>query len=201
MESVIVPLGDSCSVAHALQTIGIRKFALPFDWVRIANLSDITRIINNKFDQYIESCVKTVEVSSKFPIFDDDFNNSLIKNNCVMRNKYGVKFYHDDFAENCVDKYKRRINRFFEILNCTNRVIFIRDESKMKNISNEMINEFCDCIIKINPNLVFIIKVIIHNPKNKQIDIRTNERVVVINDTLPYGSWTRPNVDFESLLY
>jgi len=51
MEFEYVPLGNSCSPAAAVQTLEIRKFALPFDWV-MSTYNGICQCINEDFKNF-----------------------------------------------------------------------------------------------------------------------------------------------------
>lgn len=202
MSTVYISLGCACGVAYQLQKLKIRKYAFPFDWLRVNSLHDITNAIMNNFDEFLK--VDETEISNKFSIINDDFveNNSKSR---VMINKYGMKFYHDfdadnDNYESVYEKYQRRISRFIEIIKSSEKICFIRDEINMNKISIDQIEKFFNYVKKFNEYVKLI--VILHNPKNKKSDILkyNNENVIIINDVKPFGDWTRPNIDLGKYL-
>ncbi|ARF10086.1 putative papain-like cysteine peptidase [Indivirus ILV1] len=193
-----IPLGSACSIAYQLQKLGLRKCAFPFDWLRIDRLCDITEAIKNEFCNFLK--LDEVEISEKFSIIDDDFieNNKKSK---IMKNKYGMKFYHDFDAnvndyKDVYEKYNRRIVRFIEIVKSPTEICFVRDEIYMNKINVDQVEKFIEYIKQFNKNIKLII--IIHNPKNKKSDIfeYKNKNVIIINDINPFGDWKRPNVEW-----
>lgn len=204
-----ISLGSDCSVAYQLQKLGVRKCAYPFDWIRAPNINNITNIINSSFDGYVTSVTKINE-SSKFQLIDDNFNceaNSNNNNNTiVMRNKYGIIFYHDfgiDYdIDNISKKYDRRTNRFIELIMSDKKLCFIRYEKKYNNVKHEEILYFIDTIKKINQNAKIYVIIIVHNPKNKCISVESNnsEHIYVFNDTNHFDCWMRNNIDWQTII-
>ncbi len=208
---IYIPLGSICSVAFNLQNLKLRDFALPFDWVKIEKLDYISDVLENNFKDFLN--VRQISESQKFPIFYDNYNditpnsNNTSQLSKIMINQYKIKFYHD-FCEHSnqqsnkeiKEKYNRRIERLYDLLNGKYEIYFIRDEIKYKNIDNQEINRFINVLLKINSNLNYKIIIILHNPKNKQLQFSEINNVKIINDTNPFGSWKRENFDWNSLL-
>lgn len=204
---IFIPLGSICSVSYNLQLLKLRKYALPFDWLKIDKLDYISDIIENKFQDFLN--VEEISQSTKFPIFLDEYKTEykIIENkeiSKIMINKYNMKFYHD-FSQNynieeIKEKYNRRIERFYDLLNINqqNTIYFIRDEIKY-NIDYKQIQRFQEILHKINNNLNYKIIVIIHNPKNKIINLSDTNNLQIINDTDKFTNWKRLNIDWISL--
>jgi len=205
---IYISLGGSCSVAYQLQNLGLRKEAYPFDWVTTPSLGTVINLFENNFDGFLDTAVQT-SVSDKFHISDDDDfpsdNNKINKQSIIMKNKYGVAFYHD-FYENCnVDeikkKYQRRVDRLYELIKSDCEICFVRDELKINNIKTSEIEKFIEVILGINKNAKFKIVIVVHNPNNKKSDIFNylNERVKIVNDVGKFGSWVRDGVDWKGV--
>lgn len=203
---MFVSLGSSCSVGYQLQQNHKRDSAYPFDWVRTDDLEMITSAIENNFIEFISSVQKVTE-SDKFPISTtDDFpDNNSNQKSIVMRNKYGIRFYHDfkdekDY-EDVILKYQRRIDRFIELIKSNKTIYFVRDELKPNNISQKKINEFINSINKINKDCNFKLIIIIHNPNQRDLEFfkLTIDNVRIINDKEKFGDWKRPNFDWNDL--
>lgn len=196
MSTIYIPLGSACGLAYQLQNKGLRICSFPFDWLRIDNLRQISNCLKDKFNQFLE--LKTVDESTKFPVFDDDqfpieYNPEM---SIIKENIYGMKFYHDFKKSTQLSdvyiKYKRRIDRFYEALLNANSIVFIRDELKPNKLSSQDILEFINVIksiCKIGIELV----IVINNPRNKIYPVHNIEldNVRIINDVSKYQNWQR----------
>jgi hypothetical protein len=204
-----ISLGGSCSVAYQLQINKLRDKAYPFDWVRIS-FNSVLKLLENNFNNFFNySDYEIIRETNKFPyIKGDNFIDNKDSNYIVKHNYYNIKFYHDfiknknieDQFNNFTLKYKKRIHRLFEIIKSNNKIIFIRDELKVNSITNDNIKTFNLLIHKINPLLDYKFILIIHNPKNKIINIKTNNKIKIINDTKLFEDWKRPNIKWKEIL-
>ena len=71
MSKIFIPLGNSCSIAYNLKLLKLRTCAFPFDWVRIANFNNVTKLIQNKFYGFLDSKnFKFKEFSDKFIVME-----------------------------------------------------------------------------------------------------------------------------------
>ena len=197
-----IPIGDACGISYQLQKYGLRRYALPFDWLKIKRLSDITKIINNNFSDFTD--FRKDGTSTCFPYLNtDNFDSDGLKQTFKAVNSYGVISYHDftsniDFEEqisNIKEKYNRRINRFYEIIRSNKKIVFIRDEGNPKQSMNNDIIEFIGTIKKINESINFNIIIICR----KNIPNIKIPNVTIIHDKNEFIDWTRPNIDWESI--
>jgi len=51
---VIVSLGSACNPAMELKRLNLRTFAGPLDWSVALSLSDVNRLLKNKFNGFME---------------------------------------------------------------------------------------------------------------------------------------------------
>jgi hypothetical protein len=202
MNPIFIPIGDSCSVARQLELYDLRRFAFPFDWLRIKRLSTITKIINNKFEGFAD--FKQCNETTSFPFLEtDDFNPDAPKRTFKATNRYGVLSFHDfssdkpfiDQLPSIQQKYQRRIDRFYETLRSSDQIIFIRDELNPDKLTEDDVKEFIRVIKQINPNLQFSIRIVCHKSL-PNIQIPT---VSLIHDTNEFEIWTRPNVNWPTV--
>jgi len=140
MDSVVyVSLGYDCSVAYQLNKLGLRKFALPFDWIRIKNIDDIKDILLNDFQFFVDKeYLEIKNTSNKFFFIGEDEKIIKTETQIVKHKKYNILFPHDLALEYGIEfmisKYIRRINRFRElILDDSIKKIFIRITNKIEN--------------------------------------------------------------------
>lgn len=128
-EFVAIPFGHRCTSALACKYANIRNFSLPFDWTIPLFPKKIQKVLENNFDNFIPDVHKN-----------------------IFRNKYDIGLAH--FNENIdegIEEYKRRINRFNNIINQPKKIYFVyinedyfynadyRKESFNDNIFNEML--------------------------------------------------------------
>src|SRR5439155_21652147 len=106
---------------------------------------------NSFTNQYGGENIKLGDIDSLLNYLKTAYNQELPY---IMENKYGIKFYHD-FNENynileIINKYQRRIKRFFDLIKTGQNIIFIRDEIKMNNITIDQVENFISIIKNLN---------------------------------------------------
>jgi hypothetical protein len=110
-EATIIPIGCDCHPAYVLQSMGLRGYSLPFDWLNMDPLKS--------FD-YVSDCV-----SNEFV----DFMNNLKINErgfYISNNYPFVEFMHEKnlLSIDSQSKFNRRIVRFIDLI-VSERVLFI----------------------------------------------------------------------------
>jgi hypothetical protein len=95
-QSEFVSLGGFCGVSSALGSLGLRKAAQPFDWVRSSS-EGVLQCIETDFRDFLS--FKTTRMDSGHKVFEDT---------C-----WGGSFWHHDIEEPTTrDQFSRRIERF-----------------------------------------------------------------------------------------
>ena len=127
----IITLGYDCSPAQALIFLGLRKFALPFDW-NISSVASLERCFQDKFSmfhknlRYNSNKTRLIdhygfEFPHDYPLMKDVVDCSLSSE--VVKNTI-VDNWSDYHSEVCV-KYQRRIDRFLNIMNDSKPIIVL----------------------------------------------------------------------------
>lgn len=178
----IVPFGHRCASALACKCAGIRKFSLPFDWCIPLFPNKIQKVLENNFDDFIP----------------DVYNG-------IFTNKYGFSLEHFNPDINSgVKEYKRRIERFNDIINQTKKIYFVyinedylyddsyRQDEFNDNIFNEMLElekYIKDKYMNIDFNIFFF--------NFKQHNIPKNSNIVnfVLHCTNLYDNDTESHFD------
>lgn len=127
-----ISLGYFCSVASELEKFGLRKESSPFDWV-ISDFEGVIMAIKNDFLNYL----------------DYDYLSQCALNHEIYKNtKYNIMFVHDfdryiplkKQLPKVLDKYNRRISRFYEsIKKPTLFIRYISDEESVNGVSKELL--------------------------------------------------------------
>ena len=166
----IIPFGHRCTSALACKYANVRKFSLPFDWNVPLFPTKILKVLQNNFDDFIP----------------DVYNN-------IFTNKYGILLAHfNSNINNGVEEYKRRIDRFNDIINQNKKIYFLyinedylynhhyRENVFNDNIFNEMLeleNFIKNNYIDINYNILYF------NFKNHNIPTNSNIINIVLHST------------------
>ncbi|SDX96998.1 DUF1796 family putative cysteine peptidase [Paenibacillus sp. CF384] len=127
----IYSLGDLCLPAIQMELNEIRPFAGPLDWMQSQNLSDVTRLLRNRFARFMD--YSHLEVISK----------ASEKLYYVKETEYNVYSNHDFYTHNNFPpelnaypevkaKYDRRVARFLEKAALSDHILFIRTEATME---------------------------------------------------------------------
>lgn len=100
---LIIPLGSDCHSAYMLNSLYLRKNSLPFDWLNINPIKTfeyVTENINDRFENFLK-------------------NPKLNDRGYFISEKYPYsEFMHEKNvnSEETINKFKRRIDRFLNIL-------------------------------------------------------------------------------------
>jgi len=172
----IIPFGHRCSSALACKYANIRKFSLPFDWTIPLFPNKIQKVLENNFEDFIPD------------VYNDNFFNY----------KYGFLLAHfNPNINDGVEEYKRRIDRFNDIINQPKKLYFVyinedylydnsyRGDEFNDNIFNEMLEleKFIkDKYINIDYNILYF------NFKCHNIPTNSNIINIVLHTTNLYNT-------------
>jgi hypothetical protein len=139
IEKIYIPITFDCSGANTLRDKNLRIEAYPFDW-NIKTIDSIYNIINNDFIDLFSN--EFLIYSKKSFKHKYDNNNNDYKDLIPVFNiKYNILFVHDFNIEDNFDiifnKYKKRIDRFINIINNYDNIIFIYD-NRYELVSNSI---------------------------------------------------------------
>lgn len=167
----IVSLGSNCCPGLSLRILNKKKETYPFDWVR-SNSKIIYDVLNDSGDKY--TTFNQNNISSEYYVKNihlythPKFVNSHI-------NFYGQHFTHytNITTHELIIKFKRFLQRFFELLNSNKHVLFLHSNEEFiyhkKSRDNKA--ELYEYLCKINdiievkyPNLTFdIVNIDVNN--------------------------------------
>jgi hypothetical protein len=170
-----IPFGHRCSSALACKYANIRKFSLPFDWNAGLFPNKIQKTLENNFEDFIPNVYKG-----------------------IFYNKYDILLAHfNSNRTEGVEEYKRRIDRFNDIINHPKKIYFIYiNEDYLYNTSNRP-DEFNDNIFNEMLELEKFMKykyinidynILYFNFKQNSIPINSNIINIVLHSTNLYDT-------------
>jgi len=191
---VYISLGSTCSIVYNLKRLELRTKAYPFDWIRILNLNKITELINNNFDKFLDiDNFEFKEYSDKFMI-DGEYGSYIYSNDyCNFYHEFNKPINECDVDE-FINKYQRRINRFMDLLNSDEEIIFVREELRKVNINK--INNFINSIQNVNPNINFKLVII----SNYEIDYEIDNVIFHYSDK-KIDTWMRYELEWYKIFF
>ncbi|MBD3860533.1 peptidase [Bacillus sp. 28A-2] len=165
----IYSLGDLCLAALQLRKNNLRPFAGPLDWMSSPSLPNVSRLLKNRFEGYMDK-------SNLIPSGYSKGVDSLEPHLCLTDMEYQIVSSHDFKAsENTFSnlstypevkaKFDRRIKRFLEMLSTGKRILFIRTEGafdevlELETVISELIkNDFAILLVNHTDTKVLVEK-------------------------------------------
>ena len=145
---IIYSIGRDCACATYMIKAKLRSCSGPFDWLTNAGFEDRFDLLINNFKDFMN--ISDFEFLPKDPNVFNDPKCDYYKNN-----KTNFFYYHDfpigvPFNEvfySIAEKYNRRIQRFYEKINKSNKVLLIwfsHYHNTPDNVVLTLCNKFCE---------------------------------------------------------
>ncbi|MCM3197170.1 DUF1796 family putative cysteine peptidase [Priestia megaterium] len=134
----IFSLGDLCLASIQLRKNNLRPFAGPLDWMSSPSLSSVNRLLQNRFEGFME-------LSNLNPTGYSTGVDSTDPFLVVVDKNYGIVSSHDFKAdENTLThlvtypevkkKLNKRIQRFLDKMSTSQRILFVRTEATFSEV-------------------------------------------------------------------
>lgn len=168
----IINLGNNCVIALILNLLNLRIESLPFDWIIVDTFKNLINIFEDNFNNFINLDllkIKTKGVMANPEIFKNTSVKTEPTNNYINK-KFNIEFMHDfpsnkdinEVYSDIYNKYKRRIERMFNILRGDELITFIL---YYPDLSNDKILKFKEILKNINLNMKYNLCLITNNKK------------------------------------
>nr|WP_267490838.1 DUF1796 family putative cysteine peptidase [Paenibacillus monticola] len=170
---LIVSLGASCAPAVNMKRWNLRKFSMPLDWMVSISLTDVNRLLQNKFQNFMEFDNLSVQEDTHYfldeglPIFVDRTETAVVKSYFIKDTLYNITSVHDfPIIEGTnwtmtYPSYKAkldlRIKRFWDRLTNSKNTLFIRWSAdyeqavELQSILSHLLNKNNFTVIILNP--------------------------------------------------
>lgn len=164
---LIVSLGGLCQVTNQIKRHHLRTFSGPLDWFYYPSLSDVNRLLQNRFEKFMKLENMVIEGSESYGLIESEFDNQTKwaeRITYCIKDTYYNCFSMHDFPINSEKDWKStypsfksklgtRINRFLEKINSSESILFIRiwgnrDEAvELQNVLSEITNKDFNILI------------------------------------------------------
>ncbi|WP_238546313.1 DUF1796 family putative cysteine peptidase [Paenibacillus sp. TCA20] len=137
---LIVSLGISCAPAIQLRRHNLRRISLPLDWMISTRLSDVNRLLQHRYQGFME--MNNLQVLEDTHIMLEDGNpvfhdrGGLVESYMIKDTLYNIISVHDFplvpgqhwsvLYPEYKEKLQRRIQRFYDKLAGSSSTLFIR---------------------------------------------------------------------------
>lgn len=74
---VIVSLGGLCQVTNQIKRHNLRTFSGPLDWFYYPSLSDVNRLLQNRFKKFMKLENMVIEGSESYGLIESEFDNQI----------------------------------------------------------------------------------------------------------------------------
>jgi len=122
----VFSLGVNCIVSIQMENYGLRKFSGVIDWMSSGNLSDVNRMLENRFaDFMLAPNLKILDPDGSgknFMVEDELYRIVSVHDFPIRLNPGGQLLTYPDFR----DKIQRRIDRLLYKMATSSRILFIR---------------------------------------------------------------------------
>lgn len=127
----IFSLGDLCLTSIQLEKNRLRPFSGVLDWMASPNLSDVNRLLRNRFIGFMDfPNLRAFEQNESFVIVSDDAYH-IVSNHDFSTDKNTLTHLAD--YSKVKEKYDRRIQRFLNKLETSKRILFVRTEASYQD--------------------------------------------------------------------
>ncbi|AZJ23753.1 MULTISPECIES: papain-like cysteine peptidase [Bacillus] len=164
---LIVSLGGLCQVTNQIKRHHLRTFSGPLDWFYYPSLSDVNRLLQNRFEKFMKLENMVIEGSESYGLIESEFDNQTKWaeriTHCIKDTYYNCFSMHD-FPINSDEDWKviypsfkakldTKINRFLEKITSSESILFIRiwgnrDEAvELENVLSKITNKDFNILI------------------------------------------------------
>jgi len=117
-----ISFGGDCYPAFALRELDLRPYALPFDWL-VSSIDNIIECINDDFLFFHKNLnLENSRLHDKYGLLyvhdyptENEKKNNIDNDSTIFYSENKIVSNWMDYNVNVLQKYERRINRFYEI--------------------------------------------------------------------------------------
>ena len=138
---LVISLGERCSTSMLLRSLNFQTYSFPFDWLLSYSnnfvLKSNIELISNDFNNFLD--IESLEDVPESP---------LRHHKKVCNKKINYYFLHDFPIDKSIEesfkeidnKYKRRINRMYDMINLSESILFLyintREKLSIQSLNN-----------------------------------------------------------------
>lgn len=115
-QTIYISLGGDCAVAYHMQKYHLRQASFPFDWIISPR---IEKCLRDDFRHLFDPLLYTEKTQSKrqsFQPIDEDWAEDIEGCCRIVHSLYKFTFLHERHVDDIIPKYKRRVDRFLQVM-------------------------------------------------------------------------------------
>lgn len=194
----IFSLGDLCLASIQLRKFNLRPFAGPLDWMASNHLADVTRLLANRFDGYME--LHNLKATGEYSTGINSTDPYLV----ITDTAYNIVSSHDFRADSNTfthfpeypkvkAKIDRRVERMLKLFDEGERLLFVRTEASFADTLQ--LESVLSGLVKNN----FHILVINHNERQDMEVKNWPIKNITVVEMPEYEKWTNNDDYWEGL--
>ncbi|TVX92106.1 DUF1796 family putative cysteine peptidase [Paenibacillus agilis] len=145
--NAVISLGSNCLPAIQLERNGLRRFTGPIDWMDSKHTSAITELIRSRFNHFLyKPHLQSIGILNDFVLIQDNHYQVIVVHDFPVTNNNEQIW--NSYPE-VIDKVTRRIQRLYQYMERSDRLLFIRTDTTMNDallleqeLRNQVKNEF-----------------------------------------------------------
>ncbi|MBD8498736.1 DUF1796 family putative cysteine peptidase [Paenibacillus arenosi] len=129
--NAVISLGSNCLPAIQLERNGLRRFTGPIDWMDSKHTPAIIELIHNHFDHFLyKPHLQSLGILNDFVLIQDNRYQVIVVHDFPVSNN---DEHHWNSYPEVVDKVTRRIQRLYQYMERSDRLLFIRTDTTMND--------------------------------------------------------------------
>ena len=181
---LIFSLGDSCACTSYIRRYNLQNFSYPFDWIRGGNLGVRIDYLLNNFNGF---CAK-----DNLEKLDKGENSTEVKCDYYIDRVSGLYFIHDfasgvpfdEAYSEVMEKYERRINRLFQEINASQRILCVWQCSNGRESEDNLCEYYRKLRTKFSEKDIYML-ILEHSTEEESFCMENNHIMVLRYDNSP----------------
>lgn len=125
---LIFSIGEACSCSSTLRACNLQRFSYPLDWIAGMDFVGRCKLLTSDFDRFIEMEDLTYSYSEVNIACDAYYNTH---NTLLFNHDFKAGLPLSETYPGVKEKYQRRINRLFSLINCASKILIVYIESPL----------------------------------------------------------------------
>lgn len=124
----IIPIGWGCLNAHNLRLNKLQRESLPFDWIWISSIKQVSTLLKNNFQDFLlKENLQFIKSNGDADVYRDSHNAIEYWHDFMVGEEFEASYLRN------YQKYQRRIKRMFHHIQKAHKILWVRIERIFPN--------------------------------------------------------------------